>query len=223
MLSVLGVSLKRATSVLLFGLVPLVMILGTFLPTIHQPTFLYDFRGDLYNAGYAILHGSDPYRAAFLDHLAAVERSGGSPPTAFAVPVYPAPVLLAAAPLSVLPFRAAGAIFTLLAIGALIGGLWLLAVRDWRCYGVAFASWPVLHSLRLGQINEFLLLGVAIVWRCRRQLYAPAAAGAALIVAKLFLWPVGAFFVLGRRWKLAAYMTLFAALLTIVALGSDRL
>src|SRR6202034_3510813 len=69
----------------------------------------FDFKGGLYNAGVDILHGRDPYRAAFLAHQAAIIRAGGvalgeTAKNAFSVPVYPAPANLAVVPLSLLPF-----------------------------------------------------------------------------------------------------------------------
>jgi hypothetical protein len=211
------VALARVGSIVVFGLLPVVLISTVLGSTLGQRTFLYDFHGDLYAAGRAIVHGRDPYRAAFLDHLAALERAGRSPSTTFAVPVYPAPGLLAATPLSLLPFQIAGILFSLLAIAAMMTGLWLLGVRDWRCYGVAFLSWPMLHSLRLGQVNEFLVLGLACVWRWRQNLFAPAAAAAAVIAAKLFLWPIGVFLVIARRYRVALLTAVVAVVGTVVA------
>lgn len=213
----LAVALRRVSSIIAFGVLPAVVVVATVAATVGHGTFLYDFRGDLYDAGRAIIHGRDPYQVAFLDHQAAIARAGGSPSRTFAVPVYPAPALLASVPLALLPFRLAGILFTVLALAALIGGLRLLGVRDWRCYGAALLSWPVLHSLRLGQVNELLVLGAGIAWRRRDRLYPPAAAVAAVVAMKLFLWPLGAFLLLTRRWKVAVLAVLTAALAGLAA------
>lgn len=207
----------RIGSVIAFGALPVAAVVAVLAGTLGTPTSLFDFHGDLYAAGTAILAGHDPYRAGYLAHLAALAAGGGHPTTTFAVPVYPAPDLLAAVPLALLPYTAAAIVFTALGVGALIGGLRLLGVRDPRCYGVAFLSWPVLHSLRLGQVNELLVLGLALVWRYRDRVVAPAAAAAAAITAKLLLWPVAVFLLLERRYRTAALAAAAAALGTLAA------
>jgi hypothetical protein len=208
---------REILSVLLFGLLPIVLVSAVMGWTYGSHTFLSDFRGDLYSAGRDILAGRDPYRLTFLSHLAAIARLGGHPSTIFAVPVYPAPDLVAIAPLSLLPYQVAGIVFTLLGIAAMCLGLRLLGVRDWRCYGAAFLSWPVLHTLRLGQVNEFLILAAAIAWRWRPRAIVAGAAVAAAVVAKVFLWPLGLFLVLTRRWRVAGVAALTALLCVIGA------
>jgi hypothetical protein len=217
---------RRIGSILLFGVIPALVILVVLGTTYDKSTFLYDFRGDLYNAGHAILHGHDPYRAAFLHHLAEIKRAGGHPTTSFAVPVYPAPALLAVTPLAILPYHAAGILFTLLSIAAFAGGLWLLGVRDWRCYGAAFLSWPVVHSLRLGQVNGFLVLGTALAWHWRGRLWPAAVAVASVVAAKVFLWPLGAWLLITRRWRTALLAVALAVVGSLVAwavIGFDGL
>ena len=207
------IALRRISSVLLLGIAP-VLVNVFVLAASYKHNFLFDFHGDLYNAGKAIIHGRDPYRAAYLDHLAAVARAGGHPSTKFAVPVYPAPGLIAAAPFALLPYKIAGIVYTLLSAAALGGGLWLLGVRDWRCYGAAFLSWPALHSLRLGQVNGFLVLGVALAWHFRARLIAPAAAIAGVVVGKVLLWPLAFWLLITRRWRTAVSAVAIAAILT---------
>ncbi len=209
-----------------FALLPLALAALIIAATLGSASFFYDFTGDLYNAGRAILHGRDPYEAAFLAHLAAVQQAGGVPTHTFAVPVYPVPALLAVTPLALLGARDAGLIFTLLAIAAMIAGLWLLGVRDWRCYGAAFLSWPLLHSLRLGQVNELLVLGAGVTWHWRARLWPAAVALAALVAAKLFLWPLGVWLLASRRWRtglLAAALAAGATLAAWAAIGFDGL
>lgn len=194
-------ALRDVASLVVFAGLPLVVVGLVLRWTAGSSTFLSDFHGDLYSAGKAILGGHDPYRDGFLANLAAVARAGGHPSTMFAVPVYPAPDLLVTLPLALLPYRVAAWLFTALAIGAFCLGLRLLGVRDWRCYGCAFLGWPLLHTLRLGQVNEFLVLAAACGWRWRDRMLPAALAVATAVVAKLFLWPLGLFFVLTRRWR----------------------
>ncbi len=211
------IKLIRTLAVIMFAVVPVAMVLFTVVLAHGGTNYFYDFVGDIYKAGRAILHGHDPYQAAFLAHLAAVERSGGSPTQSFAVPVYPAPVLVATAPLALLGGRTAGLMFTLISIAAMVGGLRLLGVRDWRCYGAAFLSFPLLHSLRLGQVNELLVFGIAVLWRWRARLWPPAIATATIVLAKVFLWPLAVWLVLTRRWRAAVLAATIALVATVAA------
>jgi hypothetical protein len=183
---------------------------------------LFDFKGGLYDAGRAILHGHDPYRPGFLATQAAVMRAGGialgaTSQNAFSIPVYPAPANLAVVPLSLLPFWLAGALFTLLSIGAMIFGLRLLGVRDWRCLAVSLLSWPFLFSLDLGALGPVLVLGAGVAWRWRESLWPPAIALAAIVVAKLFPWPLGVWLLVTRRFRTLALAILIGLVATFAA------
>ena len=184
----------------MFGALPLLLVCTFIAASWNTNTFLFDFRGDLYRAGHEIVHGHNPYRAEFLSRQAAAKRAGRHVDTDFAVAVYPAPALVAAVPFTALPYRAAGILYVLLSVCALIVGLRLLGVQDARCYGAAFLSWPVLHGLMLGALTPLLVLGVAAVWRWREDLWRPALALAAVVTAKLFLWPLGVWMILTRRF-----------------------
>jgi hypothetical protein len=88
-------------------------------------------------------------------------------------------------------------------------------VRDWRCYGAAYLSIAVLHDIRLGALTPLLALGLALVWRWRGQLRA-AIPLALIVVAKLFLWPVGVWLLATGRvrvaWRAAALAIAASAL-----------
>jgi hypothetical protein len=205
-------AVRRVATVLLFAALPAVLTLAILSASFVRGPFLYDFRGGLYGAGHDIVRGHNPYRAAYLEHQAALKRAGSEPETVISVPVYPAPALVAAVPFSLLPYRLAGALFSLLSIGALLAALRLLGVSDWRCFGVAFASWPVLHGLMLGALTPLLLLGAAIAWRHRSRLWAPAFALASIIAAKLFPWPLGLWLLATRRFRAVALTGALTAL-----------
>ena len=55
--------------------------------------------------------------------------------------VYPPLLAIAMIPLSILPVSVAATLFALLTAGCVVWALWLLGVRDWRCYPVALL-WP---------------------------------------------------------------------------------
>lgn len=112
-----------------------------------RPRFLFDFRGDLYNAALAILHGHNPYRVDYLNHLAWLKRHVGRAPPAFSVPVYPAPVLLASVPFGLFPLWLGGGLFVAASIAGIVWGLRLFGVRDWRCIALVLVSWPCIFGL----------------------------------------------------------------------------
>ncbi len=182
---------------------PLLMVLLILAAGFAGGHFLLDFKGGLYNAGHDILNGHDPYRPDYLAHQAALQQAGHTPQTIIYLPVYPAPALVLAVPFSLLPYTLAGILFALVSIGAIVLALRLLGVTDWRCYGIAFASWPVQHGLMLGAMTPLLVLGVAVAWRYRDQALVCAAAVAAVVVAKLFLWPLLLWLLLTRRFRAA--------------------
>jgi hypothetical protein len=113
--------------------------------------------------------------------------------------VYPPATALFFSPLTVLPLEAARVLMLVACILCVLGGLRLLDVRDWRCYGVAVMSAPVVNSLALGALTSFLFVGAAAAWRYRDR---PAVAGwaAGLTAAmKIFLWPLGIWLLVTRR------------------------
>jgi hypothetical protein len=89
-------------------------------------------------------------------------------------------------------------------LGAIVGALRLLNVRDWRCYGTVFGSVPVLAGTSLGAFSPLLLLGAAAAWRYRDRVSRVAPIVAALVVTKLFLWPLWLWLMYTRRFAAAA-------------------
>src|ERR1700753_972908 len=88
---------------------------GLLIATINRVGYnlLYDFKGGLYNAGVAILHGHTPYQPRFLAHQAALMRAGHlavgeTAAHSFSIPVYPALANVLVVPFSALPFWVAG-------------------------------------------------------------------------------------------------------------------
>jgi hypothetical protein len=183
----------------------------------RQPTFLVDFRGDLYAAGQAILRGETPYHDSSVARQAAIKRAGGQPQLQFAVPLFPAPTLVAVTPISLLPYELAGSLWLLFSITALLLALRLLGVKDPRCLALTFVWMPVLHGLVLGALEPMLVLGTAVVWRWRHSLKTPAVAIASVVVAKLVLWPLGAWLLLTRRFRTFALAVTVAAAGTLAA------
>jgi len=195
-------ALLVAASNLAFAVLP-VFYLGFFLITAWKSGLIgFDFRGTLWDPGKAILSGHSPYPAP---HDAAIRT--GNPA------VYPPPLMLVVAPLTLLPWGAGLSVWLILSLAAVTAGLWLLEVRDWRIYGIALACIPLLVGLVHGNITLILLLGLAVAWHWRDRTLIVGASVAALVVAKLFLWPLFLWLLVTRRFRAAVY----AAVLTVLA------
>lgn len=207
--------MRRRPALLIVGLlVALAVPMAT--GRMNTPWFLCEFRGDLYNAGVDILHGKDPYRPAYIAKQVQVQNAGGRPVTNFILPVYPAPALVAAVPFSLLPFQFAGTLYLACAIAALLLAMRIVGVRDMRCLAAMVLSIPVLLALIDGALTPFLVLGLAMAWRHRDGVRACAAAVAAVVVAKLFLWPLLVWLLVTRRLRALAIAAVIAAAMVVV-------
>ena len=178
--------------------------------------FGFDFKGSLWQGGRDVLAGRSPYPPA--DPL--VIRALGN------TFVYPPAILLAAVPLALLPLAAATALVSLANVGAIALALRILGVRDWRCYALGLFSIPVASNIVLGQLGCLLALGIAVAWRYRDRAVLLGIAVGALVVAKLFLWPLFVWLLVTRRMHaavVAAFGGLTAVMLAWAAIGFDGL
>jgi alpha-1,2-mannosyltransferase len=157
------------------------------------------------SAARSVLHGHSPYPAAVPAALAHNDRFVYPPITAFLV-----------APLAVLPDEAGRVLVMLLTLGCVLLALRLLGVRDWRCYGLALLTAPVLDTVSLGALSSAILLGVAAAWRYRDRLYVAGPVTAVTAVAKLFAWPLFIWLLVTRRLRTAFVA---AALAVVLLLG----
>jgi Glycosyltransferase family 87 len=182
-----------------------------------RPRFLFDFRGDIYNAAVAILHGHNPYRIEYLNHLAWIKRHAGAVPPAFAVPVYPAPVLLASVPFGLVPLWLGGILFIAASIAGVVWGLRMFGVRDWRCIALVLVSWPCLFGLWFGTLSPLLVLGAGVAWRARDRAARCAGALGSLVLAKIFPWPLAFWPLVARRWRTFALAIGLMAITSLAA------
>ncbi|MFY9577879.1 MAG: glycosyltransferase 87 family protein [Gaiellaceae bacterium] len=157
-------------------------------------------------------------------HAAGKVVAGASPYAFHSDQTYAYPPLLAflAAPLHWLGAGVATLLWALVSLAAIGAALWLLRVRDWRCYAVALA-YPITRSaVDLGTVGPLLLLAVAAAWRWRDDLGRAAGAAGAAIALKLFLWPLVVWLALTKRIRAAAGalgVALLLALATWAAIG----
>jgi hypothetical protein len=143
--------------------------------------------GIFVDAGDAILGGRTPYQD--------VDGIGH-----YLGYVYPPLLAFVMVPLAVLPPSVAASVWALMTAGFVAWALWLLGVRDWRCYPVALL-WPFTReAIEYGAIGPLLLLLVAAVWRFRDHAWGTATATATAVASKLFLRPLArSLAVTGRR------------------------
>jgi alpha-1,2-mannosyltransferase len=205
--------LQKAVVIATCGVIPLLSlyyVLGNIVRNgIGQSV---DFGIAYYPAAKAILAGGDPYPVHGF-----VLKSG-----IIVDYVYPPLTALAVVPLTVFPVDVALAIYTGVLIAAFLATLWVLDVRDWRCYGLAFVWPPVLEAIQTGNITIFLALAAALAWRLRDS---PRACGAAIglsLAAKILLWPLTVWCIATRRIRAAAWsaaVAVGALFLTWAAIG----
>ncbi len=186
-----------------FVWVPAIVLGFSFWYEFRSPAPLQDY-GIFRAAASAVLHGRSPFVAPTEHALAGFDKF-----------VYPPGTALFFSPLTVLPLEGARLFMLVACIVCVFVALRLLDVRDWRCYGVAAMSAPVVNSLALGALTSFLLVAAAATWRYRDR---PAVAGpaAALTAAlKLFLWPVGIWLLVTRRLRATVIFALTATLVLV--------
>jgi alpha-1,2-mannosyltransferase len=138
-----------------------------------------DFEQAFYPAAEALLGGEDLYP----DVDDPVVASG-------AAYVYPPLTAILAVPLTVLSVAAAGYVVMALLVAAVLLTLFVLGIRDWRCYGLVLLWPPVISAIQTGNITILLGLGAALAWRFRDHAWAGAASLGVSLAAKLIVWPL---------------------------------
>lgn len=152
----------------------------------------FDFEGTLWEPGRAILDGRNPYPEPVVSELEV-----GNPA------VYPPLLMILAAPLASLSWNVAVALWIGVLATAVLGSLYIVGVRDVRCYALAFVSVPVLMGLMWGNATLLLVPLVALAWVWRdRWLYCGAVVALA-VASKLLVWPLLVWLVAARRYRAA--------------------
>ncbi len=192
----------RAASHLLLGAIPVlsVPILGTYFARTH--IFALDFHTWYWPAGNQLLHSKSLYLRPY--------------PWAF---YYPAIGALLFVPFALVPHAVADGIFATLVLLAVPGTLRILKVTDWRVYGAAMLWPPVVFGWQTANLSILLALGVAAAWHLRRRAVLAGVLVGVLLSVKLFLWPLGLWFLATRRYKALAAAAASAVTLTLVGFG----
>jgi alpha-1,2-mannosyltransferase len=191
---------RTLVPMILLGVVPVALAAYFLAAVVPREALGLDFREAFWPAAHAVLHGNDPYPA--LDSPALAQRM------AYA---YPPVVAVVLAPFGLLPVGLATAIAMLATVAALVAALRVMGVRDWRCYGASLASPVVLVCIQTAALSAVLALAVALAWRHRAHGLATPLLIAAMIAAKLFLWPLLVWLAIVRGTRCALLTGLGAA------------
>jgi alpha-1,2-mannosyltransferase len=172
---------------------------------LRKHAMAFDFEHAYLPAARDVLAGHSPYPPATI--------AAFFPKTAF---IYPPLTAYLAAPFTLVSPMVADAVVSVLAIALVIGILWLLDVRDWRCYTVAFLWVPTYSAIQTGNVTLLLTIGLALLWRYRSRTVTTAVVTGALIALKLFFWPLLIWLVVTRRFRAAGGAVVTAAILVVV-------
>jgi alpha-1,2-mannosyltransferase len=165
----------------------------------------WDYRA-LWDAGNAVLAGTSPY--GLLDEAAIASAQAY---------VYPPSAAVALSPLTLLSLSTATHVFTGLLAVSFAGAIWIVGVRDWRCYALAGLSYPVLSAILLGTLTPLLALAIAIAWRYRERAPVVGVALGLAIAIKLFLWPALLWLLVMHRARAASWAAGSAAVALLVS------
>jgi hypothetical protein len=124
-------------------------------------------------------------------------RSGGF--------VYPPPAAFLLIPFTLIPYTVAAAIWTVLIFASVPLTLRVLGVRDWRCHVLTLLAASTLAVVGSGALSAFLALGTALLWRFRDRRVVAGLLVGAVVVAKIYLWPLLVWLVAIKRARTAAF------------------
>jgi hypothetical protein len=176
----------KAATVAVCGVLP-VFVLAVVVADLVDGGAGWPFREAFLGAAEAILRGESPYPD--------IDDASIAAGTAY---VYPPLAALAVIPFTLVSEGVAAVGFASLLVFAVVATLFLLGVRDWRCYGVALL-WPAtLSAVHVENITLLLGLAAAIAWRFRDRPAGAWGLGASLAVKPL-LWPLGPWLAGTRR------------------------
>lgn len=200
-------TLSRITSlasIAFFGVLPALTLVILFASAIQDESVAIDF-WQFHAAAKVILDGDSPY----LPSSEALTVWGGP------YPYPPLPALLAI-PSTVVSEQTAGLFLMAILVVIAVSVPWVVGVRDWRCYGLLLLWPPVISAVQTGNLTLWFALAVALTWRFRDRVLAPAGAIGITLAAKFFLWPLVVWLAATRR-VLSALAALVVGALILVA------
>ena len=198
---------------LLAGVLPVVALVA-FVGVVGAVTLAagsllgYDFQ--------AYVHAADRLLAGERLYDPAVSVAGG-----FAIYLYPPPFALAFVPFALLPEDVGVWAWTALLAAAVVAAALVMPVRRevrWLVVLLAAFDWPVLYSIKLGQVGPILLLLFAIGWRWMDRPGVLAASVVAGAITKLQPLALAGWALLTGRVRAAAYVVGALAAIGLVSI-----
>ena len=187
------------------------MMVGLVGLSAYEDLLAWDVRFAYLPAAEAVLDGNSPYPE--LDDPILEEQKGY---------VYPPQLLVALLPLTPLPVDAV-AVLVALGMLVLVGlTLWVLGVRDARCYAAAMLWVPTISGVLLSNVSIPLALALALVWRYRNEVLPSAAALGLSVSSKLLLWPMFVWMLATRRLRTVVTAVLIGLVVTLGAWATIR-
>ena len=174
--------------------------------SLAEELLAWDVRFAYLPAAEAVLDGKSPYPA--LDDPILEDQKGY---------VYPPQLVVALTPLTFLPVD----LVALLAAAGLLAlvayTLYLLGIRDLRCYAAAFLWMPTTSGVLLANVSIPLAFAMAVLWRYRDELWRPSVALGLAVSAKLLFWPMFVWMLAMRRVRAAVLAVVLGAAVTLLA------
>ena len=140
--------------------------------------------------------------------------------------MYPPQVLLVLLPFAPMPGEVAAVLATVGMLALLGLTLYVLGIRDVRCYAAALLWVPVISGVLLANISIPLAFALAVLWRYRNARWPPAVALGIAVSAKLLLWPMFVWMLATRRFRTTVWAVLVGLGATFgawAAIGFDGL
>ena len=166
----------------------------------------YDFRAAYLPAAERVLDSGTPYAKVSEDEL---EAGKGY--------VYPPLTSIALVPFTLVPVDVAALLAVLGSAAALLGALALVGVRDLRCYAALLVSVSAWNSLEMANVSAVLALGLALVWRYRKNANRAGPALGVVLATKAIFWPLLVWSAAIRRLRLAATAVGVGVLATVLS------
>jgi hypothetical protein len=138
--------------------------------------------------------------------------------------VYPPQLAIVLAPLTALPVDLVAVLVTASLIALVLLTLWVLGVRDVRCYAASFLWMPVVSGIGLANLSIPLALALAVAWRYRDEALSAGLALGLAVSSKLLLWPMLVWVLAMRRTRAAVVAVVSGLVVTVVfwaAIGFD--
>jgi glycosyl transferase family 87 len=180
--------LVRAVEIVLFGAIPLIVVVATLSVYSEQGRLALDFHNELYAQAGLVWHGEHAFDTpdAYLQDRQNL--------------VWPITAVLPVVPLTAIGPDAADWVAACFTIATLFAALFVLDVRDWRIYGVTLL-WPsVIDTYQTANASLPIALLVALMWRFRTHAGLAGVALGYAIAVKFFVWPIAVWlFAIGKR------------------------